>query len=498
MAGALTDAVVRQVETALARQDFDGALHSIKDTMLRAFAVSRRRDLLNLGSPVIDDLCLRTGARIHETLAPDPPHSMTSPGRSPSPDVYLASELYDEGGHTAVIGDFIRATPARHAWVLVTDIENRSVIGEHVLARVGVPRLNVLVNPRRDLVGKLAWLMRTLDRLAPERVFLFNHPHDCVAVAACQPRPRTAFVFVHHTDRNPSLGAFLPSAVHADLTPFCFACCRTKAGIADNVFIPIVTPDRGCRNFSRPRADFNDLVTASSGSPHKYRPDYRPSYGAVIAEVLRLTGGQHVHIGPMRGRDLRALRSAMQRAGVSGDKLVHVPHVDSVWDAMSTFAVDLYIGSFPVRGARTSVEVMGSGTPAIWHVAGEPTIFHDTHMKYPEAATWQTMDDLLALVRQIDGEWFGRQARAARRHYDMHHRPELIAEQLAPRRPPPRTPPAIGADWAEPRLVPFDALEARDSSRLARLMRQAGSRYPRLRRSLLSVAGRAWRGAWPR
>jgi hypothetical protein len=497
MARSLTDALVRHVEAALAREDFEGALRIIKDTMLGAFDVSHRRDVLNFGSPMIDDLCLRAGARMRETITIDP-SSKTSARRSPFPDVYLASELYAQGGHTAVIGDFIRATPARPACLLVNDIENRSEVTEHILARLGLPRSNVLVNPQRDLVGKFAWVMGTLDRLAPERVFLFNHPHDCVAVAACQPRQGTVFVFVHHADRNPSVGAFLPSTIHVDLTPFCFACCRAKAGIADNIFVPLVTPDRGCRDFSRPRADANGLVTASAGSPQKYLRDYQPSYIAVIAEVLRVTGGRHIHIGPMCEPDLNAFHSAVERAGVSSDNLVHVPHVDSVWDAMSTFDVDLYIGSFPIRGARTSVEVMGSGTPAIWHIAGTPTFFHDTHMKYPEAATWQTTDDLLALVQQIDGEWLGRQGRAARRHYDMHHRPGLIAQQLAPTRPSPRTPPAVSADWEEPRLVPFDALEAHDSSQLVSIMRRAGSRYPRLQRGLLDLVDRSLRGLRPR
>jgi hypothetical protein len=106
-------------------------------------------------------------------------------------------------------------------------------------------------------------------------------------------------------------------------------------------------------------------------------------------------------------------------------------------------------------------------------------------MKYPEAATWRTMNDLLALVRQIDSEWLVGQARAARRHYEVSHRPELMAEQLARTKPSPRTPPNMDEDWKEPQLVRFDALGAHDSFRVAGLLRRAMSRYPWLRRSLL-------------
>jgi len=85
------------------------------------------------------------------------------------------------------------------------------------------------------------------------------------------------------------------------------------------------------------------------------------------------------------------------------------------------YGVDLYVNSFPERGARATVEVMGSGTPAVWHVESNASFFHDTHMRYPEAPTWQTPEELVALVRHIDGRWLRAQARSARHHWEATH-----------------------------------------------------------------------------
>jgi hypothetical protein len=160
---------------------------------------------------------------------------------------------------------------------------------------------------------------------------------------------------------------------------------------------------------------------------------------------------------PLRKR----LRAALERQGVASDRLLLVTSVSSLWRALEDFAVDLYIGSFPLRGARASVEVMGSGTPAVWHVAGEASRFHDTHMKSPEAAEWRKIGDLLDILRSIDADWLRRQSQAARRHYEARHHPRILADCLSA--PGLRSATIVAAPGGSggPRPVGFDELPAR-------------------------------------
>jgi hypothetical protein len=479
------DDLRRAVTKALDKNDLDRALAAIRDAMWVAWRSSLRRGSLNVGSAKLDALCELVGRKV---VGPAETEMAGGPDVADPLDIYIGSELYQTGGHTALIGDYLQNAGSRRALLVVTNIENRHpAISPGVLTRLGIDDSQIAICPERNLCRKLVWLTNLLARRQPARVFLFNHPHDSVAIAACQPSSRTRFYFVHHADRMPTLGAFTPLATHIDVTPFRFHSCRRNSSFADNLFIPLVAHDLGCRDFARPRAAFKGLTTASSGSPDKFRLDYTPGYIDVIAAVLRATGGRHIHIGQLPRRHLNRFRSALERHGVARDRLLHIPFVPSVWQAMSDLEIDLYIGSFPVPGARTSIEVMGSGTPAVWHVRSEVSRFQDTHMKYPEAESWETAAEFLDLIHRIDASWLKRQSKAARRHYEQKHHPGILASALSRSMfegvPAPYAEPVV----EEPGIARFDASSVSGIDRglvfartLRRLCREWIPRWPSL------------------
>jgi hypothetical protein len=451
--------VVSRVHQAVRQQDFESALRCISGTMRRAFELSLEREIVCFGSAELDNLCAHVGREMGLRTLGDSRFGQFTADDHGATDIYIASHLYDSGGHTALIGDYIRASPKRQAFLLVTDIDNGlGEVRDSILDYLGLPSAQVVLCPETTLAKKLIWLQDLICRLAPARVFLFNHPHDSVAIAASAALTGSTVFFVHHVDRAPCLGALLKSAVHVDLTPFCYYCCRGKAKIADNVFIPLVVKDAETRCLNEGRLDGRGLVIAAAGTVHKFRLDYVPNYIDVVAELLRNSTRHHIHIGWLPESFLDRFRSRLREIGASDDRLTYIPHVASVWRSMAELDVDLYIGSFPVRGARTSIEVMGAGTPALWHVSSDATWFHDTHMKYPEAGTWRTTEELLAIVDNIDGSWLRAQSHAARRHYEAHHRPELIAEYLSVMPVSGRTMESKAPNFDRPQLNDFEEL----------------------------------------
>ncbi len=451
--------VVRRVHQALKQQDFESALRCISGTMLRAIELSSERQIVCLGSAELDDLCVHVGKEMASRTPDGSRSGRFSIENHKVTDIYIASHLYDVGGHTPLIGDYIRASPERRALLLVTDIDNRlGEVRDSILAYMGLSSAQVALCPETTLAKKLIWLQDLIGRLAPDRAFLFNHPYDSVAVAASAALSGSTVFFVHIADRAPCLGAFLKAAVHVDLTPFCYYCCRDKAKITDNIFIPLVAEDAGKRCLNEGRLNGRGLVTATAGTVHKFRLDYVPNYIDVVAALLRDDDRRHIHIGWLPDSFLDRFRSKLRETGAADDRLTYIPHVASVWRSMAAFDVDCYIGSFPKRGARTSVEVMGSGTPALWHTSSDATWFHDTHMKYPEAATWRTTEELLAIVDDIDDGWLQAQSRAARRHYEAYHRPELIAKDLSATAVSGRTMPSDAPGFDRPQLYGFGEL----------------------------------------
>lgn len=415
----------KRIDDALAAGDYDRALSILQSTTEDAFYVSREKRLLNFGDPVLDRLCQRIGDQFvseSENLA------FSDHDSSGNTDIYVASEVYAHGGHTPLIGDLVAAAK-RPSVLLITNPFNRKFDLENLKHRIGIESDRVLVSNAESPAMRLCWLIENIKRRAPGRVFLLNHPQDSVAVAAIHPRVANRFYFVHIVDRNPGLGTFHSGATHIDLSPFCFHTCRQRLGIAASVYLPLVAPDLGVRP---PYLDLGHrLTTASSGSENKFPTNYRYSYPSVLGTLLAATGGRHVHIGKLPKDYLADIASALASKAVPADRFVYIPHVTSLWSAMLEYGVDLYMGSFPIGGARASVEVMGSGTPAVWHVEKVSTRFHDTHMKYPEAAVWFTPDELVQVARSADCSWKNAMRKSARARYESLHHPDQLAGRIA-------------------------------------------------------------------
>ena len=422
----------RVVEAALDGGEFEAALRALQEAMALALRNSQQLKLLNLGSPQADELCQLVGRRYLEARAASGREDVSAgTGADAVQDIYIASGLYGGGGHTAVIGDFVRNSAGRRALLLVTNIYgSMNNIAPSILARTGLDASHILVCQEHSLAGKLGWLLDLLARHRPDRVYLFNHFQDCMAIAAIHPSLARRYYFVHHTNRNPCYGVFLPGVVHIDLMPVTYRICRHTLNIADNLYLPIVVEDQGCRNFASRNYKSHEPVTASCGSSVKFRLDHEPDYFEIIASVLSATGGRHIHIGELPQKHLERRDRALEQASVPAERFVHVVHVPSLWMALDAYGVDLYIGSVPIGGARASVEAMGSGTPTVWHSNSDDPYLHDVGMKYPGAHTFTTAEELIELIGGIDEEWLRRQSVMARNRYEHVHHPARLAARL--------------------------------------------------------------------
>ena len=468
-----TAALRGRIHKALERRDHDKALGALRDAMAMGVRAAARAGVLCHGSPEMDAFCLEIG---HAIGGSNPAAAAPNP-RQPL-DLFVASELYATGGHTGLLGDYLRACGRRRLLAVSRLLNGPQSLPDVIRNRLDIEAADILLCQEPGLTGKCRWLIDLIRLHRPQRVFLFTHANDSAAIAACVPAEDVRYHFIHHADHSPALGAFRPDYLHIDLTPFCFACCLPTHR-SRNQFLPVTAEDRGRRpaaNFSKRQSPF---LTAACGSSTKFELERSTLYGETVATILKATGGRHLHIGDLSPMQLRGIRRVLAGHGTAIERFDHLPFVPSLWRALAERQVDLYIGSLPQRGARASVEAMGSGTPAIWHVASEETRFHDTHMKYPEAATWRTQEELAALLARIDGPWLTRQSAAARAHYEARHDPRSLARQLAASDLDAPGPALPDAGCGGPQLVAFDTLAISLPDRL----------YAR------SVAARtAWRG----
>ncbi len=443
MANRLQEAAAR-----LALGQLDGAL----DALVEGYA-----HLLAPGSPVArqpigwapaDRLCRQIGERLLPRAELPPPVAW-----NPC-DVYLATQLYAGGGHTAVIGDYVRHSPGSEKVLLLTrtveaHVHDGGPPPPGVIERTGIDPSQVRLSPApHSRTATVTWIMEQLAGLRPRRVFCFHHPEDAVALAAVQPGLAGAWYMVRHTDRQPSAGVHAEGMGLIDLNPFTAWFTRIVLQ-RPSLYVPLTVEDIDAKMPPRFLQDASGgLVTVSSASPHKFSPDYPER----IARVLRATGGRHVHIGHLPAATRDAIAATLRRGGLDPAACFHyLKWVPSLARAFRDIGADVCVGSAPVGGARTAIEACCAGIPIFPFRRPDVPAFATGIFRPREIDAWSDTEELIEMLTALDRPRLEHLSRLCRAFYEQWHRPELLGEALAnldregEQRLPPGTAPAPAA-----------------------------------------------------
>lgn len=407
------------VRNYIVRGQFEKALYAIQSFVEHIVYLPYGAGNI-LSSSILDELCQTIGAHFFQKT--DQSHTGSDL------IVYIATQLYTSGGHTAVIEDFIRYQPDKKHCIVMTDIFNLSdkkIIEQRFLQF----NVNFLWAPRDNLTTKLKWLQNTLINLQPQKVFMFNHHQDAVTVAAMQPNLVKELCFFHHADYELCLGVHLSHALHIDAQSLGFHNCRHKIGIKNNIYWPLVVADQ---NYDSARKFLVEgkLITCSSGSPKKFEVPYDYSYIDLVPQILAATKGKHIHIGKLSKKSLEKIYNSLKRYNIPSDRFVHIPWVKSVWESLISQKVDVYLSSFPISGGRTTIEALGSGTPIIMHENYRSEYLGQVYMAYPQVLCWRQPHQLLTLLKEYNSENLKQHSFWAREHYEKYYAPELFEKEL--------------------------------------------------------------------
>ena len=418
------------IQGAVERGDFEKALVRIERLVDRVFCEPLNTAEI-FGNHFLDEMCQRIGrsclGRIQvESFAAV--HNCTDVAPSPRV-VFVLSRLQASGGHTAVLADIVRLGDSP-ATVLITGVggpTNRRAI-EHRFS--GIANLHFEYAPSGLRLPKLAWLQRRLLMLDPDTVWLLNHHQDSVAVAAVQPNQRYVLKYLHHGDHHLCLGVFLPFGEHFDLHPMGYHSCRDVLLIPANKYLPLVAHDRGHTAVAGRADDARALITCTAAGRNKIEVPYWLSYAEVIPAVLRKNLGQHIHIGRLSLAFRFRIWLTMRRMGVPSRSFVYIPYVNSVWQALKDYRVDVYISSFPYSGARTLVEVMGAGIPVALHSHASTRFLSTLEMAPDGACIWRDITELNDFLTRESRQTLSERGAKARQHYEKWHAESLLSQVL--------------------------------------------------------------------
>jgi hypothetical protein len=374
------------------------------------------------GSRSLDTICAQIGREVADRYIGNG-SIVTAENANSEQVVFVASRLQLSGGHARVIEDLFGLLPHPCKTLLVTEVPAKSDrVLQKKFEKMGV---TVIWAPLGGLLKKLIWLQKYLLKSKPSAVYLFNHHEDSVAVASMSMLEGIDRYFYHHSDHHLTLGLHLKGFVHIDIHAFGFHRCREESGIRNNIYFPLVACDLGVQD----QPDFmqDGLTTCTAARQNKLGVPYFIHYADVIPALLAGTEGKHIHIGKISWLMRLRLRVNMWKLGVASSRLVYIPWVSSVWEALHKYRVDMFIASFPIVGGKTLVEVMGAGIPLVVHDNPNSRFLGGIDMVYPGAFCWRHPEQLIAHCKLLDPAQLKIQSIEARAHYWHYYRQELLA-----------------------------------------------------------------------
>ncbi len=346
-------------------------------------------------------------------------------------DLIIATYFYPVGGHAPVARDLANslAVPPLGLWLTMCHPWGTQGLKPGSLKRTGLSEVSRLFDGS-DQWSCAQQLVDSLAALRPARIFLLHHPYDCAAViAAAAARAMGASVsLLHHGDMRPSAGLYLSGIRIIDFTPRASCFVRSILGLP-SAYLPLVCPDPG-----RKRIHFRAsgcLTTGLSGNEMKVAAMKNPAYPELVSEILSVTGGMHIHIGPLSPDFRKSITARLEARNLSVERFRYIEQTESLTAEVRRNQVDLMINTFPFGGARTAVEVMAAGIPMLWHSPCAELDCIRAQMKYPLAPVWRTVENLRAILMHADGTWLEQQGESARSRYEQLHHPRIWKDFFA-------------------------------------------------------------------
>ncbi len=362
--------------------------------------------------PNLDDLVERIGI---ETLQPITTKKLLKNLRYP---VIVATEMYVDGGHSRIIEELIRL---RGGIVVLTNY-----FGGFDKTKADPPKANlpVLTLPVDSPTNNIIRLNNICNAVGSE-VYVLTHHHDVVATAAVSCAMSIPVYFIHHSDHKVSLGPTIKNFIHVDIAPHVHEIC-SKFLKPKIEYWPQGVDDLGLKIFTYP---LNEVCSASSGSWHKFSWEGEYAYPKIIRILLSRPGSSHFHIGILSDSLLKKIKEELKTNAIPLERFHYIGHVQSLWQALLDLPVNVFVGSCPMHGLRTAIEVQGSGVPIIPFLQSEDTLLYDKSFYNNQTVFWSSPEKLDSITQEVLNKHHF-MAAASRRHYEETFHPNLMKEAI--------------------------------------------------------------------
>ncbi len=345
-------------------------------------------------------------------------HASANPDRN-SIAIIISELIKSGGGIYQEIVELVTMLQSKHITIILTEMASLDDFTESMNADFSnIKNLNFIF--LKGAINKLEMLQSKLSQINASKIYWYCVHMNTWADAALQNYGGENIVLLS-VDHGLSLGL---SNTNVDLlvtkTPKDYKLLSGKYG--DRViYIPCWSKPADCRAAYAPFNGHVKLNTATAAARfYKYQGDILGSFQFFIINLLKATGGRHIHYGPLPANIKSGIMRAMKRNGIPEENFTHVEWANNLPDSMISNAVDLFISPFPTTSIKLSLQCISAGIPVLAYAGGITRIEQNDFLN-PEALKWRNKSDFFDVIRSLSKERLEALSRSGIEYFNAHN-----------------------------------------------------------------------------
>ncbi len=382
----------------------------------------------------VDDLCQEIGQEIIKN--DEKIISLCQKPFKQNLNVYISFALYDHGGHTREIEDWINETYSDRENVILLSMPSQDSHKKQ-LQKFADSNVRIIHNSSKcSLVERVQWIQKQLAEIRPEAIFVSTALIDTFVLAAIQPQLVNKLYWNLSLDSGISPGLHIKSITKIIVKrPYLYFYLKEKLKLTNLAFIPFNRPDvvGDLSNYVSREVDKKTITASCTSAPHKISSSYEHKFIEVIPTILSITKGSHIHIGAILPEELEKLHLNMQKLGVDKDKFIRIEFVTSVAKALIENDVDILIQTFPIGGGLVTIEAMQSGKMIINNKNYRSHLLNVSDFCYEGAFAWSDPSELYKYLKNLTRDEIVRQSHLSRQHYQKNNHSKNLKTISDPR-----------------------------------------------------------------
>lgn len=330
------------------------------------------------------------------------------------------------GGIYREIMEMCEVMRTREIHLIVTDMKDEDITPEVRQELASFPNVRLIL--LGALEDRLAVLETYLHRLNAGRIYYYCGHNNVLADAAMQDYGAKNIV-PFSFDHGLSLGL---DNTNIDLiiakTPKDYRLLAKKFG-ERSIYIPCWNKAPQSGSEYAPLASGSIITATAAARFYKYEGGILGKFDCLIANILNVTGGRHIHYGPLPEEVKAKIAVILKNGGMKSDRFIHIEWADDLAGSMLEQHVDLFISPFPIGSIKLNLQCEAAGIPMLVYDGGLTRIEKNDFL-HPDVLKWKNRAAFFRILSSLSRERLHDLSRKGKKWFGSHNELSVLVPYM--------------------------------------------------------------------